>query len=212
MIDWITGWVAKFAGIVGQGVIDLVHWGLHALASVINGIFGEVSRAWHEFWVAMVAIERACGHFGAAVYGLAVKVLRYWVPRLIRDLRAAALSLWRGIRWVWSHALHEVNALRRLAWKWVTELWRLVLRDVWKPLRDYALHLYHLIVKWAYVAWWWITHLDKLAEAMIYHLVASLERHAWDIAARLGRFVTALVLHNARRLALLAEQILAAVI
>jgi len=212
VISWLTGWVSRFIGIVGQATVDLVHWAVHALASVVETIFGDVGRAWLTMWHGIAAIERACWEFGAAVFGLAVKVLRYWVPRLLHDLAAAVVSLWHGIDWVWSHAVRLVNDLRRLAWKWILDLWHMVLRDVWKPLKDFADHLYKLIKDWAYVAWWWITHLDRLAEAMIFHLAASLEKHAWELAALLGRFVTALILHNARRIVTLVEQIMAAVL
>lgn len=212
MISWLTGWVNRFLHIVPDAIIALVHWAVHALASVVNAIFGDVARAWHDFWAAIVAVERACWEFGAAVFGLAVKVLKYWVPKLIADLRAAALALWHGIDWVWAHAVSMVNDLRKLAWKWIVDLWHLVLRDVWAPLKAFADHLYHLILTWAYVAWWWITHLDRLAEAMIFHIAAAIERHAWELAALLGRFFTALVLHNLRRAVMLAETILAAVL
>jgi hypothetical protein len=212
MLDWITGWVNRFLGIAGQGIVDLVHWGLHALASVIETIFVDVARAWRDLWGAMAAFEHATWEFGAQVFGLAVKVLKYWIPRLIHDLAAAALALWHGINWVWSHAVALINDLRKLAWKWINDLWHLVLRDVWAPLKAFADHLYHLILTWAYVAWWWITHLPSLAEAMIFHLAASLERHAWELARLLGGFLTALVLHNVRRVVQLAETILAAVL
>lgn len=212
MISWLTGWVNRFLHIVPDAVIALVHWAVHALAVVVEFVFHDVALAWRIYWGAVVAIERACFDFGAAVFGLAVKVLRYWVPRLIADLKAAALALWHGIDWVWAHAVSLINDLRKLAWKWINDLWHLVLRDVWKPLKDFADHLYHLILTWAYVAWWWITHLDRLAEAMIFHIAAAIERHAWELAALLGRFFTALVLHNLRRAVQLAETILAAVL
>lgn len=212
MISWLTGWVNKFIHIVPDAVLALVHWAVHALALVVEAVFHDVAVAWRTYWGAIVAIERACFDFGAAVYGLAVKVLRYWVPRLIDDLRRAALALWHGIDWVWSHAVAEVNALRKLAWKWINDLWHLVLRDVWKPLKDFADELYRLIKAWAYVAWWWITHLDRLADAMIFHIAASLEKYAWQLARLLGTFLTALILHNVRRFVLLLETILAAVL
>lgn len=212
MISWISGWVARFAGLVPQAIRDLVHWGLHALASVINAIFGNVARAWHDLWDAMAQVERACFDFGAAVYGLAVRVLKYWVPRILGEIKAAVLALWHGIDWVWTHAVRLVNELRALAWSWINNLWHMVLRDVWKPLKDLADHIYQLLVKWGYTAWWWITHLPSLAEALVFHLAASIERHAWELARLLGTFLTALVLHNARRLVLLAETILAAVL
>jgi hypothetical protein len=212
VISWITGWVGRFLGLVSDATIALVHWALHAVVTAVEFVFSDVAKAWRAYWAAVTALERACFDFGAAVFGLAVKVLKYWIPRLIADLKAAALALWHGIHWVWSHAVALVNDLRKLAWSWILSLWHMVLRDVWKPLHDFAGHLYHLILAWAYVAWWWITHLDRLAEALVFHLAASIERHAWELAGLLGRFLTALVLHNARRLVQLAEQILAAVL
>lgn len=212
MISWITGWVGRFIGLVGQATIDLVHWGLHALASVINAIFGDVARAWRQIWNAFGAIERACFDFGAAVYGLAVKVLKYWVPRILGEIARAVLALWHGIDWVWTHVVRLVNELRATAWKWINDLWHMVLRDVWAPLKALADHIYQLLVKWGYTAWWWVTHLPSLAEALVFHLAAAIERHAWELARLLGTFLTALVVRNARRLAQLAEQILAAVL
>lgn len=212
MISWLTGWVRRFVGLVPDTVLALVHWAVHALALVVEAVFHDVAVAWRDYWAAVAAIERACFDFGAAMFGLAVKVLRYWVPKLIDDLRRAALALWHGIDWVWSHAVAAINDLRKLAWKWINDLWHLVLRDVWKPLKDFADHLYHLIITWAYVAWWWITHLDRLADAMIFHIAASLEKYAWQLARLLGTFLTALILHNVRRVVQLAETILAAVL
>lgn len=212
MISWITGWVLRFTGLVGNATVQLIHWGLHAIATAVESVFTDVARAWYYYWRALLYLERTLQEMSAAVLGIAVRTFRYWIPRLVRDIRAAVSELWRLIRWVWTHAEALVSDLRKLAWKWVNDLWHLVLRDVWKPLHDYADRLYHLIIAWAYVAWWWITHLDRLAEALVFHLAASIERHAWELARLLGTFLTALVLHNARRLILLAEQIIAAVL
>lgn len=212
MISWLTGWVARFLGLVPDVILALVRWGFHAIVTAVEWVFSQVAKAWRAYWAAIAALERATWEFGAAVFGLAVKLLKYWVPRLISDLRRAALALWHGIDWVWSHAVGLINDLRKLLWKAINDLWHLVLRDVWKPLKDFADHLYHLILTWAYVAWWWITHLDSLAEKMIFHIAAAIERHAWELAALLGRFFTALVLHNLRRAVQLAETILAAVL
>lgn len=212
MISWITGWVSKFLGLVPQAIIDLVHWGLHALASVINAIFGDVARAWHDLWAAVAQVETAVFDFAAAVWGLAVKMLRYWVPRILGEIKRVVAALWHGIDWAWTHAVKLVSELRALAWHWILDLWRLVLRDVWTPLKALADHIYDLLVKWGYTAWWWITHPASLAESLVFHMAAAIERHAWELARLLGTFLTALVLRNARRLVQLAEQILAAVI
>lgn len=212
MINWLKNWVGRFVGIVSDPVLALVHWAVHALALVVEAVFHDVALAWRDYWAAVTEIERATWDFGAAVFGLAVKVLRYWVPRIWGEIKRTAQALWHGIDWVWSHAVAEINALRRLAWKWINDLWHLVLRDVWKPLRDFTLFLLKLIREWAYVAWWWITHLDKLADAMIFHIARSLEKYAWQLGRLLGTFLTALIIHNVRRFVQLLETIIAAVL
>ena len=212
MISWLTGWVGRFLGLVSDATLTLVRWALHAIVTAVEFVFSDVARAWRAYWNAVAALERATWDFGAAVLGLAVKTLKYWVPRILGEIKTAVLALWHGIAWVWSHAVGLVNDLRHLAWSWILNLWHMVLRDVWAPLKAFADHLYHLILTWAYVAWWWITHLDRLAEAMIFHIAAAIESHAWELARLLGTFLTALVLHNVRRFVLLLETILAAVL
>lgn len=212
MISWIAGWVGRFRGLVTDAVIDLVHWAVHALASVIETIFSDVARAWHDLWAGMVALEKACFDLGAAVYGLAVRVLKYWVPRIWRYITEAAAALGRSIAWTWHHAVSLVNELRALAWKWILDLWRTVLRDVWKPLKAFADTIWRDLLKWGFTAWWWITHLPQLADAMILHIAAAMERHAWQLAGMLGKFFSSLILHNVKRVAILAEDILTAVI
>ena len=65
---------------------------------------------------------------------------------------------------------------------------------------------------YAYTAWWWVTNLDSLALVLLWHLLKWLEHYAWTAAQFLGEFTLALVLRNIRRLALLVETIVAAII
>lgn len=64
----------------------------------------------------------------------------------------------------------------------------------------------------AVYAWWWVTHPDQLADSLFWYLIRWLEQRAWTVARYLGEFTLALVMHNMRRLALLAEDILHAVL
>ena len=65
---------------------------------------------------------------------------------------------------------------------------------------------------YAYTAWWWVTNLDSLALVLLWHLLKWLEHYAWTAAQYLGEFTLALILRNLRRLALLVETIVTAVI
>jgi hypothetical protein len=70
----------------------------------------------------------------------------------------------------------------------------------------------HWIPHYAYQAWWYATHPDALASILLWHIIKYLEKYAWTAARYLGQFALALVLHNARRLAALIEEILTAVL
>lgn len=80
---------------------------------------------------------------------------------------------------------------------------------VWNQLN---LIITHYIPMYAFTAWWWVTHLDDLANVLLWHLLKWLEHYAWTAALYLGEFLLALILRNIRRLALLVETILTAVI
>lgn len=70
----------------------------------------------------------------------------------------------------------------------------------------------HLIPRYAMTAWWWVTHPDRLAEVLAWWVVHWLERNAWTAARYLGEFTLALLRHELRRVADLAETVLAAIL
>lgn len=81
--------------------------------------------------------------------------------------------------------------------------------SVWNQL-DKILTYY--IPTFAMTAWWWVTNPDALAQVLLWHVIKWLEYYAWTAAQYLGEFVLALVVRNLKRLALLAETIIAAVL
>lgn len=60
--------------------------------------------------------------------------------------------------------------------------------------------------------WHYFSHLADFAELLIMALVASLERHAWEIGKLLGTFFLALIVRNVVRFATLVETIVDAVL
>lgn len=60
--------------------------------------------------------------------------------------------------------------------------------------------------------WHYFTHLADFAELLIMFLVASLEKHAWEIGGLLGKFFLALIIRNVVRFATLVETIVDAVL
>ena len=86
--------------------------------------------------------------------------------------------------------------------------------DTWIPevIRLFTRILTVDIPRYAYTAWWWATHPDQLASVLYWHLVHYLEARAWATAQYLGEFILALIAKNTRRVALLIEDILHAII
>jgi len=212
MLGWIAGWFGRFAGAVDSTVVRMVHWVVHALASVVYTVFAHVGAAWRDMYAAGNWLRESAGRFVGAVYDHIRAILLYWVPRIFGWIDA-----------VYHRAISAVEHLARLAWGWVRALesdvqrWILALyhwawQHVYLPLRAYADWLWARIKAWAYVAYWWITHPAKLAELLLWPLVAALEAAAWDVARVLGTFTTALIVRNVRRVAQLIETVLAAVL
>lgn len=91
----------------------------------------------------------------------------------------------------------------------VLGLSRQVLDDITQHL---VTLLKHLIPRYAMTAWWWVTHPDDLASVLFWYLVKWLEARAWTVGKYLGDFALSLVAHNVKRLALLVEDIVKAVL
>lgn len=81
--------------------------------------------------------------------------------------------------------------------------------SVWQVL--HRIMTYYIPV-FAMTAWWWVTNPDALAQVLLWHLLKWLEAWAWTVAQYLGEFILALLVRNLRRIALLVETIVAAVL
>lgn len=70
----------------------------------------------------------------------------------------------------------------------------------------------YYIPHFAITAWWWVTHPEQLARVLLWYLVHEMERQAWTIGKYLGEFVLAILAHNSRRVAILLEDIITAIL
>lgn len=212
VLDWLTGWFSSAASIVAKPIIDLVHWAVHALGSVVLTVFSHVFGAWSQLAGWFEGFFRAFTWLIHAIAHVITEIKRVIIPAVVKYFK-----VYYHLLYVFAHA---VLAWAVAAFKAAEALARLLVRDaiawviahVWNPLKAFADYIWAHLLQWGYVAWWWITHLKELADALIYHLVDSLERNAWDIAGKLGTFALALVVRNLARFIKLAESIIAAVL
>jgi len=121
-----------------------------------------------------------------------------WIKRIFVDL-------WHAIVWYYYLQLSILHRTFNDVTGWVV-------RDIWGPLKRFLDMTWCDLLKWGYTAWYYITHPDKLAALIFWYIVSLLEVNAWEAAKLLGTFVTALFLHNIRRVALLLEDIISAVL
>lgn len=105
----------------------------------------------------------------------------------------------------------------------VSDAWHDFTAHIWalyegaKTFGENVLHAFsdifnYWIPKVAWPAFWYVTHPDELASVLFWYLIKWLERRAWTAAKYLGEFALALILRNVHRIALLVEDILAAVL
>lgn len=211
MFDWITHWFINWGPLVERKIIDMVHWAIHAVASVLIAVFSHVLGAWKWFYSAVIFLAYEEIHFAEDVYNFGRRVVAVYLPRLSHWALGWIQFLRRLIVAVYDTLTRALDTLRRLTYSLILALWRNVLKYVWDPLKRYADLIWHDLLKWGYVAWWWITHPEELAEFLFWHVISALERHAWDAGKRLGTFGLALVRSNLHRFLILAEDIISAV-
>ena len=211
MLGWLDRFFGGVASSIGSAVSSAVHWALHALASVVFGVFGAVRGAWARFNDAVGALGHALDTFGLAMYQFGGYVLHHLIPAILKWAAAQLARLSADLAKLYDYVKLAFDA----AYKWIDrqihDVTQWAIRDIWDPLKAYADQIWSDLKLWGYTAWWWITHLADLAEAMVFHIVASIEKHAFQVARMLGIFFTALIRANLKQLILLIEDIITAV-
>lgn len=210
--DWLTRWFAGVASDIGQRIADAIHWAVHALAVVVLAVFDHVFGSWYSLARNIVIFFRV---FGSVLYWVGAKIwriLRIAIPDLYRWARGwfarllALIDHW--VAWLWA----RIRATIALIYREIAATIRWAWSHIFLPLWRWVQFLYQLIRKWAWVAFWWVTHPASLAELLVFHMAAAIERHAWDLAGLLGRFFLALIARNLARFLKLVEQIIVAVL
>lgn len=212
MFDWVTGWFIKWAPLVDQKIRDMVHWAIHAVASVLIAVFRHVLDAWKWLIYGLAFLGYEEIHFAEDVWNFGRRVVHVYIPRLLKWTWGWIGFLHKLIWTIYSALVRALDTLRKLAWSWILALWRNVLRFVWDPLKRFADLIWHDLIKWGWTAWWWITHPEALAGFLFWHIIHWLEFYAWEAGRRLGTFGLALVRHNLRRFLILAEDVISAVL
>jgi hypothetical protein len=212
MLDWLKGYVARWAGVVDSATRDLVHWAVHALAGVVYAVFGNVGRAWHDLFTAYHWVRSTA----ADLVGWIVTHLTYIVKHDLPLLAHSILSYWRDAlnfaTSLYHAALRAVESLAKVARRWVDDAIGWVITHVYDPLLADARQLRSDLLKWGYTAWQIVTHPDRLAAIVGDALISWTEQQFWRIAGPVGTFALRIVVANLRKFVALAETIITAVL
>lgn len=212
MFGWIEHVFSRGVSWLDSAAKAFVHALIRGVYSFLHDIFHQQWDAWNAFWNGVMSL-----YHGA--YDLSLNIFR----RFRHIYQAIIPWLSHYILWVYHTVVHLAYVLYRDAWKGIlyyyhvlltalNDLKNWVIRDVWDPLFKSLTLAWHWLTHEGAVMWHYFTHLPELAEILFWHLVASLERHAWDAGKFLGKFFLSLMVHNIRQFATLIENVIDAVL
>jgi len=212
MLDWIEGYVKRWAAFVLAPIIDLVHWGLHAVAGVVYTVFQHVHAAWLVVHGAATHIADWLEHFGAELVAYIKQIVTVDIPVLWNIMLQNVKGLLADIAKIWGEAQALIQKALDSALLAVASLSKWVIDNVWNPLVASVKQLEADLLKWGYAAWQLLNDPAKLASILLGALVAAAEDAFWSLAGPVGRFALGIVLRNAGKFAQLIEAIVSAVV
>jgi hypothetical protein len=204
-------WDAAYGAVdntVRTWVRDLVS----GLYGFLHMIFGDVGTAWDNLQTAALNLWHGLERFSRYVSEAFSVLFRVVIPHVIRDYLTRIATVLKYARDIFDYVVREIARVVHLISASIQSLWQLVLRDVYRPLLASLTSAWHWITHEGAIVWFYVSHPDKLTDLLWQHLIAKLEREAWNVSALLGKFFLSLVIRNLKRLALLIEDILDAVL
>jgi hypothetical protein len=212
MFGWIEGVFGRVGNAISGAVKDFVHLLIRGVYGFLHDVFHMVWNAWNFFWNATVMLWKGARAFSIAVYHGFIRLFKIIIPWLTNY-----------IRWVYHTVVHLVYVLIQQLTAIVTHNYHLmlsifdafrkwVINSIWNPLFKSLTNAWHWLTHEGATMWHFFTNLAAFAELLFWHILHSLESHAWDAGKFLGDFFLALVVHNIVRFATLIESVIDAVL
>lgn len=204
-------WQSVFGRIsdtIRNWVNDLIN-GVYGFFHYINGL---VRAAWSDLANATYWFVRNFESFAYWVYAKLWLLIRSIVPAIINEYRTLYNAAVRYVSDVYNTVSGWFNDALHYAEHLVNGVIDWVIKNVWNPLYKLTTDLFNWIKDKGETLWYYLSHPDALAELIFGSLLTILEREAWAVADRLGKFAIALVAKNLRQFAMLIEDILNAIL
>lgn len=212
MFDWIDTWVNAVWSGVTDAIKAFVHFLVRGLYGYLHALFIIAWDAWAFFWTCAHVLANGLRTLANGVWNFAWRVIHGIIPWL-NDL----------IQWVYHTTISFIDAVQRnisayidSVVHWVSNLidvvreW--VVNDVYNPLAKFIDQALGWIGREGATMWHYFTHLIELADLLFWHIVALLEKYAWDAARVLGQFFLSLVIRNIVQFVTLIENVIDAVL
>lgn len=200
------------AGAIDDTIRSWVHDLINGLYGYLHLIFGPVIAAWDKLVHAGWLVWHAVSSFIDEVTITLARILLKVIPDLIKWAKDAIALVQRYAVDVYNFAVRELNALRAFVLKLIADLTTWVISHIYDPLKAAFDLAWHWITHEGAIVWHYISNPADLVDLLWDYLIAKLEREAWNIASKLGRFFLALVAHNLTRLVTLIEDVLSAIL
>lgn len=219
MFGWLGNAIRTLVGAGAAASASSVQAALNVIGSIFTTTYqywhtvsGHVAGGWQQLTRTLLNLRNALSEFMFAQYQFDHWVAKQEIPWLAN---------W--ISWLGGKIQHDIAALKGLLQRQIVAgdnaqhaYTRSVLVWVILHVLTFLYNILKTVLSWVNgigaTMWHYFTHLADFAELLFMHLVASLEKHAWDVAPLLGRFLLALIVRNVVRFATLIEDIVDAVL
>lgn len=212
MFGWIRRMYDAVSGDIDETVRGWVHDLVNGLYGFLHLIFGDIGAAWdklvHAIWLAWHAVAI----FTEAVWYKFYQIVRQIIPAIIREYRALYHDAVNLANKVLAWAQHAISVVTHALETAIRDLTNWVVQHVYDPLKKAFDAAWQWITHEGATIWHYISNPPLLAALIFDDLIALLERNAWAVAGKLGKFGLSLITHNLRQFATLIEDILDAIL
>src|SRR5215469_5700971 len=212
MWSWLS---SMWSSVFGRISDTIRNW----VIDVINGVYGYyhfidtlIRDAWHDVAVTSYWLWRNLDGIARSIYIRLWQIIRQAIPAIINEYRALYRDAINLGTWVYNTLRTAVDDAIRFAQSVYNSAINWVIQNVWNPLYNSLLTAFKWITERGETLWYYITHPDALVSLIFDALIALLEREAWSVADRLGKFFAALIVKNLTQFVILIEDILDAIL
>jgi hypothetical protein len=219
MLNWLESVFTGIAGLVTgtwqsaiRAVIDAMRQLFRSVYSYHASLYGNVRNQWMRFTRATYDASFQVRRFMYFSTIQHVKVRQHDIPYLTAWLKWLGGTLRDYINQQAARLDKKIDAGLASEHHYARSIWLWVIEHV-------LLFLYRIlatVVSWIHgigsTMWHYFTHLDAFALLLFWHIIAALEKLAWDVAKHLGTFFLSLVVHNIVKFATLIESVIDAVL